>query len=452
MAIKEQKLFFTRNGEFTLWEMLEHLNQEQMEGLHSLSFSKGWTTFYVASEDNYASFFWRMFENDVTPEDRPNFIEEVSKLFQERPSPLSDFNGIVYHYKGTSYDTASALYNLENLLSEEPLKGFEGLDISIFDRGNIVDVRFTTKKLSTYKSSDIDQIIHTEIRVYLEKNLAVMTNFSNYTHKDSEKSIFISEVIKRVSSHRGPVSPVKFSDSLMRKLLASTGSVPTKFKFDIEDRMRVGFQFKDVMELEEMIRHDEFRRVYQTASLKSLGIQISPFRTDKQLQIDGNEGKILTRTKNLEDDDINTFIVNMLSPLLKFDYLNEDYKLVLRKMAIRNLDGIRHQKELIANQIYQDISIKANQVINDDTGIRLQLIINTFIFCLDNKIRIAKQPRQSYTLENKSIGYLVKMTGFDEKALTNLFSNLLNIYEDNNAELNDLFEQLDVYLNSSREG
>jgi hypothetical protein len=449
MAIKEQKLFFTRHDEYSEWEMLEHLPQPLLEKLYKFALEKHWAQSHPRSTDDYPAFLFRLY-TELPEEERELFYKKIKDEFNSIEKPLSDFNGLLYHYSGTSFDVSSACANLEELRKNINTLGIPDLEMMFFTGGNILDVRFTTKKLSSYKKSDIDQMIHTEIRVYLDKNLALMTNFTDYTHKDSEKQIFIQKVIERVSSYRGKIVPVELSDSLLRKLLATTGTIPTKFTFDIEDRMLVGFKFKDVLELEEMIRHDKFKSFFDSGLLQYVKIKISP-NDNKFLQIEGPEGKILSRTKNLEAQDIDSFIINLLSPLIKFDYLNKDYKHTLRQMAIAKLGGLKNQKSIIANRIYKDILDTVYTVIKDETQVKTHLIVNTFIFCLKNEIFfLDREPLKEYQLKPETVGYLSKIVEKDAKVILNLFSNLLSIYMENSSELNTLFETLDHHINTSR--
>ncbi|MFB0831828.1 hypothetical protein ACEU2D_19795 [Brevibacillus laterosporus] len=438
MSIKEQKLFFTRHDNYSIWEMLILLPQEYLDDLYKLCIRKMWTNQYPRHND-FPAFLYRIYLYDLSEEEEcQTFLNAIEEKFKLIEKPKSDFNGLLYLYTGQSLDIQSAEHNLRALKENPHEHNINGYELEYFlSSKNIIDVRFSNSKLESYKENDIDQIVHTEIRVYLDKSIAIITNFSEYTHKDSEKQLFVRTILERVSSFRGEPQPVKLSDALLRKLLISSNTLPSKMKFDIDDIMNVGFHLKEPSKIEEAILNDEFRNIYDTGTLHFIRVKISESE-EKYLHIDGLKGKIMSRTKNIDIIDIDLFI-SKIAPLLKYDYLNEDYKKKLCAMAQNKLDGPKSQKDIIANKIYKSITDKIYTLTKDETGVYTSLLTNIFIYCAKNGyfLDIASDQQE---LHNESLDFFSKIVGTNQHLILQLLSSILKLYYDNKDDLSYLIE------------
>lgn len=207
MIIKERKLFFTRNGEYTVWEMLNELNEPQLHELYIFVLSeKRWTENHPGTLDRYPWFLYNIWDK-LGPNERLELEAEIRKKFSELGELSSDFNGFLYCFSASSLDLESARLNLINLTRSTSNFEIDGLEISFFiypellESKNIVDVRFTSERTRYYLENENTIHLNTEIRVYLDLRIAVLTNYSEYTHSTSEKSLFIKEVLEAVSSH-----------------------------------------------------------------------------------------------------------------------------------------------------------------------------------------------------------------------------------------------------------
>jgi len=440
MAIREQKLFFTRNGEYSLWEQLSYLKEDQLEELLTYVFEKQWVDTAPGLIEEYPWYFYSTYQKLEKDEYRELLATKIYGFFSELPEPPNDFNALLFHINAAMLDLESANQQLQEL--QRVNFEIEELNIKLFlhPEINAIDVRFTSPLISRYKESQLQQIINTEIRVYLSFNTALVTNYSNYTHSDKAKEKFIVETVARVSSHRGEIKPLKFSDALMRKLLHTGKQQTSKLKFELEDRLKVAIEINQSSTLQDVIKHDEIKYFYTKGSLALLKVELAD-DPNKALIIDV-EGKLICRNQNLFPEDIDDFIDD-LNPLLKFDYLNKDYKGLFKQLAFRNLDGLSFQKELnITNSITVIDSIIQEQC-RDESETFPRVIFNMFMYCMVHKVFLDDVGAISVSFPEKELRYLARIGNVPKETVIALINTLLNYYLRSNNQLEVLMQQFD---------
>lgn len=451
--MKEQKLFFTRNGVYTPWEMLNHLPEHYLDLLYNYTVEKMWSTTSPGRKEEFPSFLYRKLK-ELKGDEQEGFFGEISAFFKQLEPPKSDFNAYMYHYSADSFDLRSVEANLEKLQTNSSQFGIDQLDIIFFthekfgDLQNVVDIRFTSPRSSFYKESEIVQMLNTEIRVYLDLGIALMTNFSKYTHSDTEKVKFINHVIHDISSSRGEIKPIQLSDRSLRNLLLMDKKIPSKLNFEVEGRLKIKFDIYEDTTMSELQRQDEIKYIYDRYQLSQLKVKISEGEEDKYLNIDGSEGRLISRTHNLDVSDIDRFI-ERIGALLKYDYLNHSYEKELKAMAMRELTGTSIQKNNQINICYRDVerTIKSNSttITNDIRS----LIRNAFFYCLyTNVFPEGKEGKQ--LLEQNTSRVLSKVTRHNDLDVNSLFDTLLGLIEESNGDFGELIVKVDHFVNQTR--
>jgi hypothetical protein len=445
--MKEQKLFFTRNGEYSLWEMLGCLTTELFEDLYDFTIGKGWVNTYPANHE-FPSFFYRCYLR-IEPTNQIILESKVKEYFMQVPEPKSEFNAIMYNFYG-AFDLNSAMQNLNELISKSYEFGIEGLKVSLFSyesingNRNVIDVRFTSDKSLLYKENENTQTLHTEIRIYLEIGLAMVTNYSHFTHTESEKSEFLNRVINSVSSFRSRIVPLGLSDQALRELLLlDKGNLPSKLKFDVEGRMKVGIDIKQDAGLDNIIQQDEVMYFYDRFPLSFVKVKIAE---GKFLGVDGKEGKLITRTQNLEVQDIDEF-VDRLSVLIKFDYLNDDCMKDIRYKASIHLTAVSTQKEQIVKSSYKEVGNIIREFTKDDTNVFNKLLVNSFFYCINQRVFIVEDEKLSLNYSDKSMSYLAVIAQTKPIQIKELLNALLVHYKKNSTNFRNLLMEIDKVIN-----
>jgi len=330
MIIKERKLFFTRNGNYSTWEMLNELSEEYLRELHRIALEEFWTETMPPDINAYP---WSLFsiQDNLDELNKAIFSDELTQRFSQMGEPQSDFNAHLYFFHGISFDFDSIKLNLNKLIDESERFDIEGLEIEYFlyddynGFPNILDIRFTSDKNHYYRINKNQHQLNTELRIYLDLNIALMTNYSDYTHSSLHKNKFIDEIISSISSHSGSLNPKPFSDMLLRYMLAvsNNGTLPSKLKFEIDGRYKIGVDMGQPTQLKDIINQDDLKNIYNKYELSVIKVQIADDE-EKCLSILGKEGKLISRAKNLDVSDVDSFVLK-LKELLKYDYLYKDY-------------------------------------------------------------------------------------------------------------------------------
>jgi len=432
MNIKERKLFFTRNGEYTVWEMLNALNENYLKEIFMFVFSeKRWTDSMPDSPDAYPWFLytvWGKQEEDGQEE----LYQVINAYFIESGEPKSDFNAHLYIYQGFSLDFESIVLNLSRL--KDNLNDFEINDLKmefflypeIGEAKNVLDIRFTSEHTSYYLENQNLQSLNSEIRIYLDLNMALMTNYSNYTHSMSDKNKFIKEVFETISSHRGAVSPKILSDQSLRYLLTigNTKESASKLKFEIDGQFKINIDVIHPTEFKNLVNQEDIGKLYNRYPLTQLKVRLSETE-EKYLMVIGDEGKLLSRAQTIETSDINKFIYR-LGELLKYDYLNVNYLDSIKRIARRELIGTDAQKNNTAETCYKGVrSIIKNKYPEISEPI-LKIITNAFFFCI--KENHFPKVKVTDSLSPAILVVLKKITGKQDEMINSLFSALIEVY------------------------
>ncbi|MBU5353368.1 hypothetical protein KQI74_13815 [Paenibacillus barcinonensis] len=444
MAIKEQKLFFTRNGEYTFWEQLVNLTEEHLEILLNFCFTNFKPTGAPGEIDEYPYWLYKQFQSLTERKDKDLLNLKVIELFSETREPLNDFNALLYYVPAEMYDMTSAIANLASLNNID--FEIENIVIETFKRekGNQIDIRFRSPLISRYKESELEQFINTELRVYLDSKIILITNWSQYTHSEKQKEIFVNEVSKRVSSMRIDLNPFKFSDSLMRKLLHTGRQQTSKLKFALEDRLKVAIEIGQSFTIHEAILHDEIKYFYNKGSLALLKVTLDN-DSSKSLIIDV-EGKLMSRTKNLCCSDIDEFI-ERLHPLLKYDYLNEDYKGLFKNLAYVNLQGINYQKDIQVNKCLATLQKIISDKCKDPTSVFPTVILNTFLYCVVHQIYLTDQDSVQVEITESILRYIAQIRMVRREQINNILNTLLKHYYLLNHDIELLLEKYHELVN-----
>ncbi|MDC0760570.1 hypothetical protein POF51_07700 [Brevibacillus sp. AG] len=451
--IKEQKLFFTRNGEYSAWEMLAHLDDQERYDLLIMCQRKSWITSFPSTVEAYPMFIYSTID-DLEDEDQAYLCNHIKSIFNTKEAPKTDFNAFIYHYHGVSLDLQSAELNLEKLKTGLHHYGINGLSLSIFPHtringlNNIIDVRFTSDKDFYYKKNQITRTLHTEIRIYLDMNIAIMTNYSDYTHKENEKAVFVNEVIQRVSDHRGSITPLLLSDESLRNLLTINNRVPTKLKFEVEGRMVVGVDIVQPGNISEIIQLDEVKYFYDRYSLSHIKVTLSE-EENKHLLIDGIEGKLMSRASNLESSDIDSFVKDIHN-LLKFNYLSTNHDKAIRRLALINLAGPITQKEHYINSCYADVKIKISSLANDTLHVYDKILLNAFFYCMKEPQLYLENELTNSPLDEKLVSYMARISNKSIESIHKTFNQIMCIYEQNRNDLASLMISIDQAITNHR--
>lgn len=455
--MKEQKLFFTRNGRYTLWEKLNALPENFLYELFMFVYAdKCWIETMPGAYREYPAYIYRVHEEVLSIEtDKKALIDEVDKYFQLVAEPKSDFNAIIFKYQATSFDMKTAKIKLNALQKDLDEFEIEGLSIEFFcydklnGNENVIDVRFTTEKSMFFKQNENKQILNTEIRVYLDYNIALMTNFTEYTHNAGEKHKFIMSVLSCVSTNTSKIYPLRFSDLCLRYLLTISKKLPSKFKFEVEGRLKIGIDIKHPNKDDNALKHDEVKYFYDRYQLSLLKVVLSE-EEEKYLTIDGAEGKLISKSQNIDVVDIDTFI-NKLSDLLKYDYLNDSYKKEFTSMATRELVCTSFQKDIIVDDCYTDVERSIKEIMDEDKVYSEYIITirNAFFFCIKSNIFYDIND-VIYTLEGKSVEYMATIAKKPVTQINKLFSTLMKIVKVNEDNLENFIVSFDKLINDKR--
>ncbi|MEC0089882.1 hypothetical protein [Paenibacillus macquariensis] len=454
MSLKEQKLFFTRNGEFTVWEKLNALSLPLLEKLYFFVFEKKYIGDFYPADNEFSSFLYRAFEAlEESKENQGIFELEINNTFSEIITPRCDFNALIYHVSGTMLDIESSRLNLEELNKHDfEIDGLE-MEYWYYPEKDIVDVRFTSEKSSYFKENNNLQYLHTELRVYLGFNIVLMTNFSQYTHTDTEKNKFIKSIIVSVSSSRNTViAPIKLSDHSLRKLIVMEDqNLPAKLKFQIEGRFKVDIDISHDVNVRDLISQEEIKYFYDKYPLSLIRVKIRD-DADKLMSLDGNEGKMYSRSQNLDPEDIDEFI-EKINILLAYDYLNVNYRNEIGRLAYYHIVGSDQLKDNIVSTIYKDIEKYILSETLDYTGVFVKLLSNSFFFCLkDKKILSSVMPIDLLEkFDGRMINYLQKITNVKINEIGGILAHLLDLYKENLDDVSKLTIAIDDSISTVTE-
>ncbi|MCA0971859.1 hypothetical protein LCM20_14730 [Halobacillus litoralis] len=385
---REQKLFFTRHSNYTLWEKLSILPNPMLYRLFLFSMDKRWVSEAPANVDAYGYYLFKI-SSELNDNDFEEFLEKVDEFFFMITPPNKDFNGLLYQFTGHYYSNDELIDKLEHLKENHLDFDIDNLSIEYFfhstrEKKTVVDVRFTSPHNNFYKDNTNDSLLHTEVRVYPECYIALVTNYSDYTHTAKQKSQFINSVLKCTLRNSGNYEPTPLQDHSLRSILLVDKSIPSRLTFQIEGRLTVGVDIMNPTDFRETMEQDEVRELYQKYDISHIKVILSK-HSNKSLMIDGQEGKIVSRVKTLEPHDIDDFIYE-LTKLLQFDYLTLNYEKQILANARDRYTSTEALTKLTLKKSYSDVKDTLESIVPDDKIIFLTLIENTFYYCLINNI------------------------------------------------------------------
>jgi hypothetical protein len=454
MSIKEQKLFFTRNGEYTIWEMVENLEMNHLTELKSIIFKKKWLETLPPSRKYYPNYIYKAYQT-INDEQKKELLQEINKRFEQSGMSKIDFNAYIYYSLGKLYEMSDIQEKLDVLKSDASSFEIEGLEINYFLRereGHVkfIDVRFSSNKTTLFQGAEFIQKLNTEIRVYLELNTSLITNYSDYTHSENEKKNFINKLLKCIYQGVNEVSPIVLSDQSLRNLLLMDNShLPSRLKFEVEGRLKVDVDINHSLSFLETIYQDEIKFFYHKYPISVLKVKITEGREEKYLIIDGPKGKMMSRSQNIEVQDIDDF-VNNLSKLFRYDFLNHTYENEVKLLARKRISGgTINQKNVIVTTSYKEVEKIFSTALEDQSGIFIKVLRNAFFYCLKEKKALQKKALKEEYLSKKTTRYLSRIFEVSEEEITGLLSLLIESYLDN-QNLDKLMEVLNEVVNEVR--
>lgn len=439
----EQKLFFTRNGEYTIWEKINSLNENNLDQIITLINDNN----CVESEDfedvaykkRYIYTSYKDYE-DI----RSLLEEEINKYFLSNRIDRCDFNASLYkiNLNYTNIDLADRqLQNLKLLNHEYEVKN---IITKIFPNkiDSYIDIRLSSLKINDYKDNSNEQIINTEVRIYFKLGLIAMTDYNDYTHNKKVKDLLLTNVYSLLNDEYKNRETYKLSDITLRLLLKKSKKYSSKFKFFIDDYVNVDFNIIENMGTNPL-EHSGLRDFYDKHKISLIKICMSS-NTDKYITVDGEKGKIGSRSKAIEVKDIDEFI-NLINEVIKYDYLNFDYKKNIKDVAMRKLRGHTAKKVSYVNDLYHNIEGKIKEYLGEKKDIdTVEFTRNTFFYCLINNKMVNNIGEIKYKLNIESINKLSNWLGIEKYCIEATFDYLVKIAVNNDE---NLLESFDDYIN-----
>lgn len=103
----EQKLFFTRNGEYTLWEKLQQISKGKLEIIKSYISDELRADMRGYENSSVESYIYNCYS--LIDCEQKNLLDmHINQLFEEDKGVGTDFNGTVYKM-GVSYMNAEII-------------------------------------------------------------------------------------------------------------------------------------------------------------------------------------------------------------------------------------------------------------------------------------------------------------------------------------------------------
>lgn len=422
----EQKLFFTRNGEYTLWEKLQEIsstNLEKIKNYISEDLRVDMQSYENASTAGYIYNCYKEIDSEKT-----NLLNsQIEYFFNEDKSLGSDFNGTLYKMD-VSYMNSDIVYNLLEKLHEK-IDAFdtEGLTISRFNRKdeNCVDIRLSSVKKIDYKDNINDRVINTEVRIYIALGLMLITDYSDYTHGKSVKSTLIHEIRNILLNQNGVYEPYTLSDMALRVLLKRSKKFANKFKFTVEDYMILDCNIHENV-TDDPLSYSGLKEIYDKHKISEIKVSMSA-NEDKYITIDGVRGKLSSRSRCIEIADITEFI-ELISEVVKYDYLNDNYMRQVKNIAKRVLLGPSTSKVSQVEGVYSSIcksfaSVLVNKVDLDSRS----LAINTFFYSLYKKIDFDEEVVINYEIDKSILIIIKRLFEINDAKINSLYNKILEI-------------------------
>ncbi|SDE79281.1 hypothetical protein SAMN04487777_12724 [Priestia aryabhattai B8W22] len=450
MSKQEQKLFFTRENYYTLWEMLNHLDSKTNNDLFLFSMGKHWIDAAPASLEMYPNSFYRMYRQ-IDDEQKTLFIKKLKELFNTLEKPKTDFHTVLYQFNGNILPLEEVHNNLCTIKEKLDIK-IDDLSVtfqikSTIDQTPVIDIRFSSLKTEHYKGNETVRKIHTEVRIYPEIQLALLTNYNDFTHSESVKKDFIKKAINCIISSQHTVEPTVLKDQSLRSLLLLKDVNPSKMKFDVDGRLQVGIRIMHSQNTKSAIDQDEVKRFYNKYEISHITVTISE-EEDKYIYIDGINGKLMSKNKNLQPTDIDKFIYQ-LKTLLKYDYLYINYKNDLMSLAKKRLTATGSTLKVNVETCIKEIKEKIQKVTQDNTKMFDIVIENVFFSCLikGNPFNYSETKDFDYTFSTHESRYLCKIFDTQLSTLENHLKAIFFIFDEHKESIEIFLSKIDEKMN-----
>lgn len=456
MAQHEQKLLFTREGKYTLWEMLNHLDETQLRKIYMIAFDSKFIETIPSNINQYPNALYKIYDSLNTPFDREKILQEIQTAFTESKTPRYEFNCILYKFKGLVLPYKDIVESLSNLYfsndEKEKLESFK-IDFQIkstLSKVPVIDIIFSSTRTEGYKGNDLQRKINTEIRIYPDVNLALMTNYNDYTHSESQKNSFITNTIAAITNSNTVVRPTILQDHSLRSLLLMKDVNPSKMKFDVDGRLQVGIKILQDQNIDSAINQEEIKRFYHQYEISQIAITISEAE-EKYLYIDGRHGKLISRNKNLELKDIDHFIYQLKS-LLKYDYVYVNYRKNLLKRALRKLNSTSSSISNYVDSLIKETKKVIYEKTKDETQVFNTIIENVFFTTLieGNIFRADDSINNDEMFSPDTALYLIKIFEEEIKDIEIHLNAIIKLYEESNKTLEVFLNKIDEELSSLR--
>ncbi|WP_346975444.1 hypothetical protein [Clostridium perfringens] len=429
----EQKLFFTRNGKYTLWEMIYLLNECGMSKVKEY-IKNNYQKEDIVNFNKVELFkFCRSNNNDH------NLYRTINCVFKESFKEGSDFNGILYNIE---LNNTNGEFLIEKI---NKVDWPNGIDVNLFfkKKDNFIDIRFSSEKNIEFKENINNIILNTELRIYIDLGIMVVTDFSDYTHSKIIKDSLIKclkESIPEIQS----ISQHILSDVTLRVLMQKNFSNASEIKLALDEGASLkcsvsNSQYKNPLEIK------KFKEIYDSTNMFAVKLLIDG-TDDKFINIDGGKGKLVSRTRNILCSDIDKFI-KLISNVIKYDYLNLNYKLNLRNIANNILVGVTVRKYRYADKLFNSVISSFKDLLSEKVDDEKILIaINSFLYAIINKIQVNDEINIDNELEDTTILYIKQILNLDKENVNKLYNVIVNICL-TESDYDKMLSLLDEFLN-----
>lgn len=439
----EQKKFFTRNGEYTNWEKIQALKESCLQEIINK------ISEFTILEDSSSNrrYIYRLCEDSKYENIKDKVLKLVNTYFyREANIEKTDFNGLLFKMDFSYFDIENSYRVLQRLNECKDEYELNNPQFHVFLRKEqgCIDIRLSTTKLNEYKDNSNEQMINTELRLYFKLGLILMTDYSEYTHSKTIKMQLIDNIQKLLTNTHIKIEPYKLSDMTLRVLLKKSKRYSSKFKFSIDDFMDVDFIVSESIN-EDPLKYDGLKEFYDKHQISAIKISMSA-NEDKYISIYGEKGKIISRSKSMEVRDIDEFI-ELLSYVIKYDYLNSNYKKRVKDIAKRKLIGPTATKMSKVDSLYLEVENSIKKYLGKDQDLdNITIIKNAFFYCLTKGIYKATNKNIRFYVNEDIIPILMKVLEIDKNIINKLFDSLISLLVD--ADNDDILESIDKFINS----
>lgn len=439
----EQKLFFTRNGEYTLWEKLYEISTGKLEIIKAYisdELQVDMQEYKNSSTESYIYNCYRLIDCD-----QKRLLDiKINQFFEEDKGVGTDFNGTLYKMD-VSYMNAEIIYNLLEKL-EEKVYIFDIEDLKIYrfirEEENCVDIRVSSTKKIDYKENTNDRLINTEVRIYIDLGLMLMTDYSDYTHSKSIKSMLIQEIRHIILNQNGVLEPYTLSDMALRVLLKRSKKYASKFKFVVGDYMSLDCNILENV-TEDPLMISGLKEIYDRHKMFEIKVSMNA-NEEKYITIDGERGKLSSRSKCIEISDINEFVI-LISEVVKYDYLNSNYIKQSKDIAKRVLVGPTTSKISQVDGMYSIIYEFITDILGSKVDIdNISLTINAFFYALLKKIEVSEDVTIEYEIDAITLQTIKKIFEIDSIKVNKLYNKLIKIALSQESDV--LISELDKFI------